>query len=93
MLLAMAIEKQYNKNQIMEFYCNSNYYGNGCYGIEAASQYYFGCSAKNLSLGNAAILVATSNLPNTYNPIANYDLSINKRNEVLFRNAKSWIYR
>lgn len=83
MLLAMAIEKQYNKNQIMEFYCNSNYYGNGCYGIEAASQYYFGCSAKNLSLGNAAILVATSNLPNTYNPIANYELSINKRNEVL----------
>lgn len=82
-MLARALEKQYNKNQIMEFYCNSNYFGNGCYGVQAASQYYFGCDAKDISLGNAAILVATSNLPNVYNPIVNYDLSLEKRNDVL----------
>ena len=82
-MLARALENQYNKNQIMEFYCNSNYFGNGCYGVQAASQYYFGCDAKDISLGNAAILVATSNLPNVYNPIVNYDLSLEKRNDVL----------
>lgn len=82
-MLARALEKQYNKNQIMEFYCNSNYFGNGCYGVQAASQYYFGCDAKDISLENAAILVATSNLPNVYNPIVNYDLSLEKRNDVL----------
>jgi len=51
--------------------------------VQAASQYYFGCDAKDISLGNAAILVATSNLPNVYNPIVNYDLSLEKRNDVL----------
>lgn len=82
-MIALQLEKEYNKAQIMEFYCNSNYYGNGCYGVEGASQYYFGKSAKDVTLGEAAILVATSNSPNNYNPVVNYELSLEKRDAVL----------
>ena len=82
-LTALEIEKRYDKAKIMEFYCNSNYYGKGCYGIEGAAQYYFGTTAKNLTLSEATMLVATSNSPNNYNPVADYDLCIEKRNSVL----------
>lgn len=82
-LIAFQLEKEYNKIQIMEFYCNSNYYGNGCYGIEGASQYYFGHSANELTLAEAAMLVATSNSPNNYNPVADYELSMEKKKAVL----------
>ncbi len=81
--IALELEKEYTKPQIMEYYCNSNYYGNGCYGVEGASQYYFGKSASKLSLAEAAILVATSNSPNNYNPVADYELSMEKKNQVL----------
>lgn len=81
--IALQMEKEYNKIQIMEFYCNSNYYGNGCYGIEGASQYYFGHSAMDLSLAEAAMMVATSNSPNNYNPVADYGLCMEKKKLVL----------
>lgn len=81
--LAWQMEKEYNKAQIMEFYCNSNYYGNGCYGIEGASQYYYGHSSSDLTLAEAAMLVATSNSPNSCNPVVNYDLSMEKKKNVL----------
>lgn len=83
--LALEIEKDYSKTDIMEFYCNSNYYGNGCYGVEAAAQYYFGKSAKEVTLAEAAIIVATSNSPNNYNPVVNYDLAMEKKDVVLNR--------
>lgn len=81
--IAFGVEKEYNKAQIMEFYCNSNYYGNGCYGVEGASQYYFGCFAKDVTLAQAAILVATSNSPNNYNPVVDYDLCMEQKASVL----------
>lgn len=81
--LALQVEKDYTKAEIMEFYCNSNYYGNGCYGVEGASLYYFGKSADEVSLAEAAILVATSQSPNNYNPVANYELSMERKNLVL----------
>lgn len=83
MFIALQFEKEFNKVQIMEFYCNSNNYGNGCYGIEGASQYYFGHSASELTLAEAAILVATSNSPNRFNPVADYELSMEKKKSVL----------
>lgn len=82
-LIALQLEKEFNKAQIMEFYCNSNYYGNGCYGIEGASQYYYGHSAEELTLAEAAILVATSNSPNNNNPVVNYERAMEKKKEVL----------
>ena len=81
--LALQIEKDVTKAEIMEFYCNSNYYGNGCYGVEGASLYYFGKSAEDVTLAEAAILVATSQSPNNYNPVVDYELSMEKKNQVL----------
>ena len=82
-MIALELEKRYDKAKIMEFYCNSNYYGNGCYGIEGAAQYYFGVSSKNMTLSQAAMMVATSNSPNNYNPVVDYDLCLEKRDIVL----------
>lgn len=82
-LAAKQVEKQYTKAQIMEFYCNSNYYGNGCYGVEGASRYYFGKKCKDLDLAEAAMLVATSNRPNAYNPVANYSLAMKEKKIVI----------
>ena len=81
--LAKKIEEDYTKAEIMEFYCNSNYYGNGCYGVEGASEYYYGKKASDVTLAEAAILVATSNSPNNYNPVTDYDLAMEKKKEVL----------
>lgn len=82
-LLAMDMEKKFTKAQIMEFYVNSNFYGNQCYGVEAACQYYFGKSALDVNISEAAMIVGMSNSPSKYNPVANYDLAIEKRNNVL----------
>lgn len=82
-LLAPALEHKYNKADIMEFYCNSNFYGNQCYGVETASKFYFGCSAKDVSLAQAAMLCGISNSPNKYNPIASMKLAKEKQTQVL----------
>lgn len=82
-LLAPALERKFNKADIMEFYCNSNYYGNQCYGVETASQFYFGCSAKDVTLAQAAMLCGISNSPNNYNPIASMKLAKEKQAQVL----------
>lgn len=55
-MLAPELEKKFSKAKIMEFYCNTNFYGNHCYGVEAASQYYFGKSADEVSIAEAALL-------------------------------------
>lgn len=85
MMLAYDMEKEFNKAQIMEFYCNGNYYGNGCYGVEGASEYYFGKTASDIDLAEAAMLVATSNLPNEYNPVVDYEKCMTQKVDVLDR--------
>ena len=82
-LLAPEIEKKYSKADIMEFYCNTNFYGNHCYGVEAASRYYFGKDAIDLESYEAAVLVGISNSPTAYNPVRNPEASLKKRNDVL----------
>ena len=82
-LLAPEIEKKYSKADIMEFYCNTNFYGNHCYGVEAASRYYFGKDASDLEPYEAAVLVGISNSPTAYNPVRNPEASLKKRNDVL----------
>lgn len=81
--LAPEIEKKYSKADIMEFYVNTNYYGNGCYGVDSASKYYFGKTPDKLTLGEAAILVGVSNNPSKYNPVKYPENVIKKRNTVL----------
>lgn len=82
-LLAPTVETKYSKDKIMEFYCNSNYYGNRCYGIGAASEYYFGKEAKDLEPQEAALLIGLSNSPSTYDPVNHPEAALEKRDEVL----------
>lgn len=90
-LLAIDMEKKFTKAQIMEFYVNSNFYGNQCYGVEAACQYYFGKSAADVNISEAAMIVGMSNSPSKYNPVANYDLALEKRNSVLTKMHKNGV--
>lgn len=82
-LLAPSLERKFTKADIMEFYCNSNYFGNQCYGVETACKFYFGCSAKDVTLAQAAMLCGISNSPNNYNPIASMKLAKEKQAQVL----------
>ncbi len=67
-LLALWLEHNYTKDQILDLYLNRVFFGNNATGIEAASQTYFGKSAKNLSLGEAAILAGSMQAPSRLNP-------------------------
>ncbi len=87
-LLAPTVEAKFSKDKIMEFYCNSNFYGNRCYGVEAASQYYFGKSCADLEPQEAALLIGISNSPSRYDPVANPENALKKRNEILSLMAK-----
>lgn len=82
-LIAPKIEQEYSKAKIMEFYVNTNYYGNGCYGIETASRFYFNKHCKDLTLAEAAMLCGVSNSPNNYNPIKSMKLATEKEHQVL----------
>jgi penicillin-binding protein 1A len=67
-LLALWLEQNYTKEQILELYINRVHFGSGATGIEAAAQTYFGVSARNLSLGQAAMLAGILPAPASYNP-------------------------
>lgn len=82
-LLAPQIEKKYSKADIMEFYCNTNFYGNHCYGVQAASRFYFGKDAKDITESEAAVLAGLSNSPSAYDPIKHPEAALEKRNDVL----------
>ena len=82
-LLAPIIESKFTKAQIMEFYCNSNFYGNKCYGVGAASKYYFGKKCADLEPHEAAMLIGLSNSPASYNPVLHPKAALKKRNSVL----------
>ena len=82
-LLAPTIESKFTKAQIMEFYCNSNFYGNKCCGVGAASKYYFGKKCADLEPHEAAMLIGLSNSPASYNPVLHPKAALKKRNSVL----------
>ena len=81
--LAQKLEKRYSKDEILEKYLNIIYFGNNCYGIEAASNYYFSKSAKDLSAGEAATLAAIIKSPAKYSPTKNPENCLKRRNLVL----------
>lgn len=82
-LMAPQLEHKFSKSKIMEYYCNTNFYGNRCYGVQAASQFYFGKNASEVSVAEAALLVGLSNNPSGYDPIRNYDAALEKRNSII----------
>ncbi len=83
--IATELEKKYSKDQILNMYLNTIYYGSGAYGIEAASKTYFNVSAKDLTLAQAALLIGIPNSPSLYDPTQHPDASIERRNLVLRR--------
>ena len=82
-VLALDLEKKYTKSQILEFYVNNVNYGNGCYSIESASQFYFQKNNRDLDVSQIAMLASIPNNPSYYNPIKHMDNAINRRNLVL----------
>src|SRR5690606_28288801 len=84
-LTAIKIERTYSKNEILEMYLNTYYYGHGAYGIETASRAYFNKSAENLKVEESALLVAILNAPARYSPINHPDRALVRRNYVLSR--------
>ncbi|HYW30677.1 MAG TPA: PBP1A family penicillin-binding protein [Gemmatimonas sp.] len=81
--VARAIESRYSKDKILELYLNQIYLGNGAYGIETASQRYFGKGVKDLTVSEAAVLAGLPKGPERYNPRRFADRAIQRRNTVL----------
>jgi penicillin-binding protein 1A len=86
-LVAVQIEKRYTKREILTFYANHMYLGHGTYGVEAASRLYFGKSAKNVSLEEAALLAGILQSPARQSPFVNLDAAMRRRNYALQRMA------
>ncbi|MDT0304015.1 penicillin-binding protein [Streptomonospora wellingtoniae] len=84
---AIALEQRMSKNEILEGYLNIAYFGDGAYGAESAAQHFFGVSASELNLTQAATLAGTVRYPYLYNPRLNPDAAENRRNVVLDRMA------
>src|SRR5437762_1533692 len=84
-MVAFRIERQFTKQQILELYVNRIYFGTGCYGVETASQLYFGKSASKLNLSEAALLAGLIRSPNRFSPLKNPEGAAMQRNAVLDR--------
>jgi len=83
MASAVQIERMHTKNEILEMYLNVAYFGRGAYGIEAASQVYFGKDVSQLSVDEGAFLIGLLKGPENYDPDDNYDHAVARRNIVL----------
>lgn len=85
MLVAIQMEQQFSKEEILESYCNQIYFGSNAYGIELASQIYFAKHADELSLAEAAFLANLPRWPSHYNPYQNFDIAKQRQHIVLKR--------
>jgi membrane peptidoglycan carboxypeptidase len=83
MKLAIALEKKFSKEQILEGYLNIVFFNRDAYGIEAASKFFFSTTAKDLTLPQAALLAGLVNSPSAFDPITNPDNSKVRRDLVL----------
>ncbi len=83
MMRAIAIEKQLEKDEILTMYLNIAFFANNCYGVEAAAKMYFGKSADEVNIQEAATIVGITQYPTRFDPYANPDNAIEKRNRVI----------
>jgi penicillin-binding protein 1A len=88
-VLALQIERYYTKNQIMELYANHMFLGANAYGMEAGAETYFGKQAKDLTIGEAALLAGVPKAPSEYSPTANPVKAKERRDLVLDLMAKN----
>ncbi len=82
-VLALEMNKRYSKNQILELYLNTIFYGSQTYGIEAASRSYFQTDAHDLTLAQASMLAGLPQAPTQYNPLVNLSAAKKRQHEVL----------
>ena len=88
-ILALALERKFSKDQILELYLNRVYFGGGAYGIDAASRKFFGHGADHLSLGEAAILAGLVKAPSNYAPTADVEAARDRSGVVLQEMARN----
>lgn len=86
---APRMEEIYSKADMLEFYCNTNFFANRCYGVSEASRYYFDKEAGDLTVWEAATLAGISNNPAKYDPVAHPETSKAKRDRVIGNMAKN----
>lgn len=84
-LLALQIERELSKNEILELYVNKIYLGNRAYGIEAAAQVYYGKSIRETSLAQMAMIAGLPKAPSRFNPLVNPARSMERRDWILGR--------
>lgn len=82
-MIAINLESKYSKDEILEGYLNAVYFDHGIYGVEDAAVYYFGKSAAEISLAEAAVLAAIPKGPKIYSPIDNYDNNLSRKELIL----------
>jgi len=87
-ILAIQIEKRYTKREIFTLYCNQMYFGHGVYGVEAASRLYFGKSAKDVSIEEAALIAGILQANVRQSPYVNREAALRRRNYALGRMAE-----
>jgi len=83
MVLALAIERKFSKDQVLELYLNRVYFGGGAYGVDAASRKFFGHPGNTLSLGEAAIIAGLVKAPSNYSPSADAQAAVGRAGVVL----------
>lgn len=86
--LALQIERQFTKKEILELYLNQIYFGQGAYGVEAAAQTYFGKDVKDLDLNEAALIAGIPKSPNYYSPFNNLEAAQARKATVLSQMEK-----
>ncbi|MCA9903044.1 MAG: transglycosylase domain-containing protein, partial [Anaerolineae bacterium] len=92
-VIASMIAQRYDKNFILELYLNEFFFGNQSYGVEAASQFYFGHSAADLNLPESALLAGLLQAPATYDPVVNRQASFDRMDTVLDLMARAGCLR
>jgi penicillin-binding protein 1A len=85
MFLAVELERKFSKEKIFELYCNQFYLGHGAWGVESASQLYFGKGVSQLTLPEAALIAGIFRGPGIYSPYNNPEVTLNRRNHVINR--------
>ncbi|OES43983.1 transglycosylase domain-containing protein [Domibacillus iocasae] len=88
LFLAIEIEKVYKKEEILEMYLNTSYFGNGAWGVQNASKKYFGKDVSELTLAESSMLAGMVKAPSRYNPIDNMDNALERRQVVLNQMVK-----
>lgn len=88
MIIAIRLERQYTKQEILEMYLNQIYFGRGAYGVEAAAQTYFGKDVSQLDLSECAMLAGIPRSPNYYSPLNNLEAATKRKAQVLDQMVK-----